>query len=524
MPAAHAAPVSAAPVAQPAPSVQPGLWESRRSAAQDLLAPSQPQIPTSVLLQTPDAVSAGFLPDPLRALPYKHGEIVKVGVSQSPNAPFVLLVQDARKSASAQRSIAGVLNHIQARMKSQRLFVGLEGFEGAYDINLYRAQRANLAQREVWNELIDKSLISGAEYFGLIADNEPVLWGAENAALYKQSFDAFQYGAEAEKDARRWIETVRADLDRVKSLTFGDELFQLDSLSAKFEAGEAGPAEILKFLRGMPEVSSGKYPEVEKYLALMQAEKEFSVNKVKEERDRVMKDLTDRLSRPELQQLLDLSFAHRVGGIGAGQYYAHLKVLLLAAGLKMSQYPAFSNYVQYALMSERIHPAVLSAGIRSLVNACSARLAATADQRQAVELTAQLRKVQKLVSLELSAEEWGEYQRSKEKISQLPVAAVLLKYNVERRYRGLAALSRERSKKPSIVNLSGYTELLSAYEGFYAAAQPRKQALAENFVREIRGRARAEVSVLVTGGFHTAALAEALEARGISYAIFRPRL
>ncbi len=522
VPAAHAAPVAQS-------GLQPGLWENRRAAVKDLLAPSI-SIPASSLnsasvLPQDLKGAAGFLPTPLHNLPFQYGEIVEVNVSHRPEAPFVLLVQDARKSVAAQRGIAGALTHIQSHMEAQRLFVGLEGFEGRYDINLYRAQRDNLAQREVWNELLGKSLISGAEYFGLTAKNEPILWGSENNELYKKSFDAFQYGPETEKDARRWIEAMRADLERVKMLIYGDELLQLDALTARFESGEAGPGELLKFLKGMPEISKGKYPEIEKYLALMQAEKEFGAEKVKAEREKIMKALASKLKPADLQQLVELSFAYRVGRIGAVPYNAYIKSKIQSAGLDLKQYPAFSGYMQYSLMAERINPNALTAGIRSLAGACAARLATTADQRQAVELTSLVRKVQKLVTLGFTAEEWQDYNRSREKIAQLPVSVLILRDNVERRYRGLASLPRNAAaKKPAVSNLSGYAELLAAYEGFYAAIAPRRQALVHNFTREVSQQAPAELSVLVTGGYHTAAIAESLAARGISYAIFRPRL
>lgn len=520
-------PASAAEAAaSPSSVIQPGLWESRRGAAKETLSPVQSLAPTQSLLQTPDPVSAGFLPAPLRDIPYKHGDIVKVNLAKNPRAPFVLLVQDARKAERVQRSIAGSLAHIQSRMKGQRLLVGLEGFEGAYDLNLYRAQRKNLAQREVWDELVAKSLISGAEYFGLTADNEPVLWGAETGDLYKASFDAFQYGPEAEKDAQRWIASMRSDLDQVKALIFPDDLMKLDRLNVRYESGEISLSDYLKFFSRLPDVGAGKYPEVEKYLALMQAEKGMDVKKVEEDRARLMKHFSTALNAPELKQLVEMSFAHRVGRIGAAQYYGYLRSLMTVSRAEAKRFPELNNYIQYALMSERINPAALSENVRALRDACIARLAKTPTQREAAALTAALSTVQKLVAQSLTAGEWSEYSRSQEQARQLPVSVLLLKERVERMFRGSSSVktgSKSAAKKPGVSNLSGYNELLSAYEGFYGAAQPRKKALADNFVRQVRQQPGAEVSVMIAGGFHSAQLSEELESRGVSYAVFRPR-
>ncbi len=481
---------------------------------------------------------SGILPAPLRGLPYSCGEIVKVNLSKDADAPFVFLIQDASKTNEAQRSIVGALSHIQAEMNGSSLLIGVEGSKGAFDTNQYRAQKSARAQREVWETLMNKSLISGAEYFSLTADKAPLLWGVEDESLYLNSIAADLHGSQAKEEALAWIGRMNADLNDVKSRIFDQDVRRFDELSRKFEQRQIGLTEYLKYFNGSIEINSGKYPEIEKYFALLQIEMDLDFKKVGESRGRLIKTLASKLKPGELQWLLEMSVAYRLGRVSYSQYYAFLKNLMSTAGVQINQYPDFYDYIYYVFMAEKINLPELSVNIIALKNATIERLSQTPGQREAFALSEALEKVEKLMNRELTPDEWAAYNRSQEKMHQLPVSILLLKERVDTQFdsiaklvvtqpvknfsRAVMAVSPAPKNQPRDKDLNAYSRLLTTFESFYNASERRNKALADNFLSKVRETEAPEIAVLIAGGFHTPALSEALESRNISYAIFRP--
>ncbi len=494
------------------------------------------------------AVNAGNLPEPLLAVPYSYGEVIKAHQAKNPSAPFILLIQDAHQVEAAQRNIAQTLSHLQTKL-GRRLLVGLEGSSGAFDINQYRQLKNPKIQKEIWEVLIQKSLINGAEYFGLMAEREPLLWGVEDEKLYLDNVAAYRNGLEAREKTGPMIEAMSADLAAVKSRILTPELAKLDTLEGKFDKREITLAEYIRFFEGSPELNSGRYPELDKYLSLARVEKDLDFKSVESQRNELIGALTKKLKPADLNQLLQMSVSYRLGRIGYADYYRSLQAMLLNAKIDLKQYKSFNAYVQYVLMSERIDFNSLLDNLESIESAVIRRLAKTPEQKNVFDYASDLRLAGKMTRQELSPEDWKSYQSRKAGIVRLPENIRLLSEIVKTSGKSVAALAVEQPVKnagrvlnfarsgndgaqsASAAPVSGalaagsgsFAQLLSAHEAFYAASHARNVALTDNLSAKIKEQSGG-FAVLIAGGFHTPGLEEEMSARGYSYAVFRPRI
>lgn len=477
-----------------------------------------------------DALSSR-VPPALLKLPYSYGEIVKLKLAKDTNAPMIFVVQDAHEIESAQRNIAQTLSHLQAQGK-EPLVVGLEGASGPFEIGQYRTLSNKKAQREVWEVLMSKSLISGAEYFGLMADKEPTLWGVEDENLYLANVAAYRKGLEHKDKSRETLARMSAALNSVKDAIFTPEMKQFDSRVERFEKREIGLADYVQSFDGTGLLRSGRYAEIEKFYSVIKVEKDLDFAKVEAERSKMIKELSKKLDKKELNGLLQMSVAYRLGRIGYGAYYGYLKEALSGAGVKISDYPQFGLYVQYVLMSEQVNASSLMDELEDLRKSTVARLTKTQEQRDAFALSEDLRLAEKLMTQAMSPEEWKSYEARRANFASLPAKISLLKEKADALQKGAAKLALEqpvkqfsrivKTKTPADAEFENY---LNTYEGFYGVSQRRNEAMVNGLMSKVTtGEGAGRVAVLVAGGFHTPGLEQELDKRGVSYAVFRPRI
>lgn len=452
------------------------------------------------------------LPPALIKMPFAYGTIRKVRLSENPSAPLVILIQDAHEIASAQKNIAAMLNHLEesfGKAGEAPMVIGVEGSVGGYDLGRFRNLKARKAQKTMAQFLLEKSFINGAEYHGMTAEAEPLLWGIESEEAYLKNVSAYRKGEKSAVEAEKTLNALEASLEPLKQKFLSPELLDFDRAVSDFNRGKITVSDFFGRVARQKEAKSGRYPEMEKFYRALELEKSLDFKKVESERAELIGILAKKLSKENLSGLLRMSLAYRLGRIGYSSYYQYLKGLMVQAKADMGRYREFDRYIQYAVRSEKIDPGVLNDQLEKFKQEVAGRLSGSPEQKALADLSGDLGLVGKLFKYELNPMEWGVYSQRKKTISQMP--------------RSLEALGGE----PAVWD-EKFQALLAAYEEFYAAAENRNRFMIENLLSQAaasaQGGKKVGRSVMLAGGFHAVELEKIFESRGISYVTLMPKI
>jgi hypothetical protein len=434
------------------------------------------------------------LPAWAASLPSAYGDIQKIHFAAQPDKrPLVVLIQDAHEVYSAQVNIARILGHMQENVsgKTAPLLVGVEGAIGGFNLAPYRHFREWGLKHHaaVADYLLKNGHINGSEFFGLTAEREPLLWGIETPTLYMDNVEAYRRSLPAKPEMRKALEALSRAMAPVKEKIFTSELKALDERLESYNAGKADLISYVGFLAEQDPGSVARLPQVERLQQALSMEKSLDFRQVERERTELIQTLAHQLSQKDLQELVSYSLAYRQGAIGYNDFYAFLKELSDANGVRLSKYASFDAYVKYILLSEKIEPTALFAEVHSLKDSVAARLAETPAQKELILAGEDLRLLARLANHEFGPAEWTLYTARKEELLRLPQRIEGASKNID------------------------LAPLLSIFESFYTAASRRNDALVENLL-EKTGENR--IFAMVTGGFHTPTLQAIFQKKDIS--------
>jgi ATP-dependent Clp protease ATP-binding subunit ClpC len=446
----------------------------------------------------------------LAGLPASAGDWSHVAPAPARSSrPWVVLVRDVHEVRSAQANVARLIEACGRANggAGAPLVIGLEGASGGFDTGRFRRLPDAEARRAAAGFLLDQGLVGGPEGAALASDPEPVLWGAEDAALYAANVAAYRRGLARRPETDRLVAEWRARVDGLRDRVLPPEAALFDRLRSSHERGEIGPSRLVMSLLPLSRPSPADYPQLTLFADAADREAGIDFDRVETERRALIRRLVERLSAPELEALLAHSLDHRLGRASFAEYLARLDELAASRGVALSAFPTFRRYADYALLASRLDPERLSEELARWLGAFPDALRLSPREREFVALSA---------DVELAARFWSH---------------TLAPADAEESLRRLADLGRIPRRwaafSPSAGGAGELGPLLRPSEDFYTAASRRNRALAENLIRRLERERSAgrtpRVAVLVAGGFHTEALRSLFAERGYPTLTFAPR-
>jgi len=226
---------------------------------------------------------------------------------------------------------------------------------------------------------------------------------------------------------------------------------------------------------------------VETFLHALKTERTLDFKQVEAERSMLIEKLTRTLNTQEIKELMAKSLAYRTGELRYGDFYSHLKETCRKKEIRLSDYPAMDEYVQYVLLCGGIDAEQLLNEISALEKSAYDALANTLKEKALVAQSRQDWLTSKLVDFGLTPLEWKEYE------------------------------SLLTNKDPS----------LASFEAFYHEAEARDTAMAKNLLAGMDLQSKFDshsVALLVTGGFHAEGIGKKLTDRGATVISYVPKI
>lgn len=419
---------------------------------------------------------------PNTTVPEAYGTFRKVTHNPNASQKTVIHIQDIHQNFEAQENIGKA---VQEWLKGKKVgLVALEGTSG--DINLERFQTFfdQSVIRTVSNYLLKKNRISGPIHTALTNGPTTIkIVGIDDETHYRANIEAYK-GAAKQKEAHQeeWRQTFQA-LTQEKQKFFSPELLAFDSQIQSYRDEKISLSDHLKHLKA----KSGSPSMVDVFLETLEMEELLDFKKAEVERSRLLASLASKLNEREVVELTQLGLQFKSGAMRQAEFYQRLLSLCSDKKIPMNLYPALHDYVRYVLLSEKIDTDRLFSDMQTKEAEIFTTLAKTRKERELVRRSHQLHLTGKLLEFALTKEEWEKYS------------------------------------SPSAQNGEARRGNLAAFENFYKEAEIRDRLMAKNLLRQME-RTNASFVVLVTGGFHSKGIDQALKQAGINAVTFVPKV
>ena len=368
--------------------------------------------------------------------------------------------------------------------------------------------------------------------------------GIENAALYRENYEALEKVFGAEKTVTRYLGGYETRLDGLASKVFTPELRKLLGDWKKFEKGHR---EFMPYVHAMVTearkilaidleslLAQVEWPQITRLLQLQVMEKDLKTENALAEKDKLIQFLTSKKVSPELLAAIQGFQGQRVSVLRGRSDTAPagleprslMEKLVMEAGPKgfrFQDYPEFSTYAGYLILKNELDPKGLFQEIQEVFTQMLDTLAKTPRQKELLAIYRDEELVRKLLNLELPRKEWQEAVAKKNELGMDAMVERLKAVGVAVSKEANLPLSNFETKKLSEKFRGEVLGIQTAAYAFYDAAHKREDVFYQK-IEDVMTRDAVSKAVLVTGGFHTDGITDLLREHQISYGILTPRL
>lgn len=446
------------------------------------------------------------------AIPRDYG-IIKERANGG-NGKLVLYIQDAHCNYEAQNNISKILEYLIKNYKID--FVAVEGADGIVDTSWFKAFPDEDIKREVADYFMKKGEITGAEFLSITSDLPFTIYGAEDRKYYIDNLNSFLDSYPHKEEFIRYYTSIKSALGKLKNYIYTSELRDLDNKTSEHKDKKIKFADYVGYLNDLAakkRIDIKNYQNFSVMIEALKYEKNINFDIVNDERAVLIDELSKKLSKEKLTELVNRSLEFKLGKIEGNAFYSYLAQLAEENDITLSKnYENLARYIVYSKIYAKIDNEKLFDEIDVLVAAIKDTMFQNDDQRTLDTLWKNVTVILGFINIELTNKEYDYYSRNKENFGPAGFISFINKYSA--RF-GLSYNVDIPDEELSSV----FTKLID----FYEIALKRDEILVNNMFKGMKGK-KTDVAVLITGGFHTKGVTKFLKEENASYVVISPSI
>ncbi|MBN1587152.1 MAG: hypothetical protein JW937_06970 [Candidatus Omnitrophica bacterium] len=454
----------------------------------------------------PEAVNEAFEPGSLESLedlqiPPEAGRILEAHIGGSDLR--IIHIQDLHTHGEAQLNSANILKYLVEQYGAD--LICSEGAEGWVHPGWLSAFPPQFEVRErVAQEFVEAGELVAEEYLAMTTHPEVLIWGVEDRGLYLEQGKQYKaiLGPEMQ-EAKASIERWQEELNAQKAQVYSGALLELD---AKKQGYEGGQVPLLAYVQAVIASAS------ESVIARSDSDEAISVGQ------RSLRFAQDDSAFPNLHRLLQLSGLEST-----------LDLKNTTEEQRKSE--AFlKQLMEYLTLSQQIDSREMSKELKAAEEQAFEVLATT-EQEKALYRTAEYAALlHKVFSVKASREEYQAFQEAESVIGSEAAPVIASRFPTVIASASESVIARSDSDEAIFVGQRSLrfarddvARLLPAIHSFYNLAHQRDEALLNNTLEMMKQTGK-KTAILVTGGYHTGGIVEALKEKNISVAVIAPQV
>lgn len=476
--------------------------------------------------------------DPLDLIPNDAGTVKKVfipgNISQGSRTPEIIHLEDAHANPEAQKNIREILKFLREKL-DYRLIM-LEASVGKIHPEYLRVFSGDReANDAVVESLAEMGEVTGAELYAYEKPDAVEFFGAEDGEAYRENLASYRELLKERENVKKALAELEGKTGVIVSRLANPKLRKFLRERESRKARSKLSMNDFETLRDMAfaelsidltdRAAQFENPNLTRMIFLLREEENRDWEKTGNEWSAVIEKLKEAGGQemPELMKALEaLAPSERESTRKAdreGESRLLFERLYAAFGdrVDFKAYPEFLRYTAHLIAGDEIEADALFAEIESLENRIEAKIAVSETDKRIVSLLRAAGLLEKLVTLELTRKEYGEYVNTPLAGDPEAMSAELNELEAEA-FRGKER--RQDTETERAEELLGYQQRA---EAFYAGAEAREKAVLGNILSRLEA-AGMDKAVIVMGGFHGEGLDALLRERNIPFAVVRPKI
>jgi len=216
----------------------------------------------------------------------------------------IIHIQDAHCNYGAQKSISKIIEYLNTEYGIE--YINLEGGAGDYDLSVFTDISNRAIRSRVADYFMKWGQVNGAEFYALSNPDKVTLWGVEEPDLYLKNLNIYRESLDYKEDANRHLRELKYFINNLKRHIFPKELLELDIKYTQYKARNLKFKDYLIFLLSKARqegIDIRLYPNIYLLSQSLKEEDKIDFQKANKERDRLIDELQQVLSKRELKEL-----------------------------------------------------------------------------------------------------------------------------------------------------------------------------------------------------------------------------
>lgn len=451
-------------------------------------------------------------------IPQEIGFVKDVHVPGNPSGKLIINIQDLHCNYKAQKNIAAIIDHI-IQTYGLRL-ISVEGGSGKIDTTFYKELPDEKIKEQVADYFLREARINGTEYFAITTDRDIALYGAEDEKYYEKNLEAFLKALPSREKILENIAVLENDLNILKGKIYNQKLRDLDDHIVAYDNGELNFEDYIVYISRLYDKQGLKkeFKIVDQLVESIELKNTIDLGTAEKQRKELIDHLTKNLSRFDLEEFLKATVEFKAKEMDTLAYHNVLRKLYDNMEKKAKtldkSWPDLDKYIEYLNKHETLDKFELFNEIDELVELIKTSLYTSYTQKSLDHNLKMIRLSRNLFATKLLTRELGVIKKHEADFNGRKMKAFIAKQ--ARRLNLELAL-------PSDEDLKEMEQTLPALEDFYHYASERNDILANNTINAMDKEGE-NISILITGGFHTEGITEYFEEKRISYVVIVPKI
>ncbi len=425
---------------------------------------------------------------------------------------IVIHIQDAHCNYAAQKKIADIIRYLNDTYAIDT--ANLEGGKGNYDLSPFSGISDKAVREKISDHFVKEGLINGAEYFAINSPNQVKLWGIEDEGLYVRNLNVYRDAIKHKKEADKYINELGQALTGLKRHIYSEELLKLDGVYSEFKEQEIELRDYLAYLFNKADERSidiKAFPNLYLLNQAIREERKIDFEKADKERTRLINRLENKLSRYDIEELLLKMVEFKEERITQDSFYRYLARKARLANISLEGSPELRKYIIYVSIYNSLDEITLYEEIEALEGKIQQSLCENETQLELYELSRNFALTKNILDFSITSNDYRYYKDNQKLFKVKNYISFIGKYSP--RYKITAKVDN---------NLRDLDRYRDEAIKFYEYSFERDKAFIKNLKWSQAKDQGRQITILITGGFHSENLTGLLKEKGISFISIAP--
>ncbi|MBI1870667.1 MAG: protein kinase [Chlamydiae bacterium] len=452
-------------------------------------------------------------------IPTELGRVIET--YQAPNSSHtVFLFQDIHAHPQAQKNTVDLLEYLAQKYNLKR--INIEAASGELSTQRFRSFPDKKILKEVSEEYLNLGQLTGAEFEAINGEKPLQLYGIEDIHLYLKNYHAYRDTVSLRKELKEHIAKLKILMAQFSDYVYTGEVQSFvrelnDYLTYKIDLEHFMGSLMRESEKA--KINLENFSEIKPYLATLPFKKNIDLKKIHNEMGKLLIAVNGKASDEEMAKFLEQTLSYRLNEIAPLEFYQTVKrfmelsmpasILEPRASSISNSYPNIQNYMNYLEAVQKVSDALLFEQIQKLAFETLFAECVTEEEKSLCLYSSFINLLDRLTDLSIEKSEYQEYVSKKDKL--IPKILKFIQHES-------GAYTVEEHAEDIHYPLA---DRLSQIEPYYEATLERDHEMTLRALNRLK-ESDESFGAVMTGGFHTPALKEALKQAGYSYVVFIP--